>query len=108
MKDRYGIAVAGTVLLDKLKGISAYPDCGELVQIKSMDKAVGGLVPNVGIDLKKIDPTLEVFAYGKVGCDEEGYCVGFRISHLCQVVGKIKTYHKGIHKLFLIFASLVE
>lgn len=72
MADRCGIAVAGTVLVDKIKGIVAYPECGQLVQIKSMEKSVGGLVPNVGIDLKRIDPTLPVYAYGKVGCDEEG------------------------------------
>lgn len=72
MAERCGIAVAGSILVDKIKGISAYPDCGQLVQIKSMEKAVGGLVPNVGIDLKKIDPELPVFAYGKVGGDEEG------------------------------------
>lgn len=72
MADRCGIAVAGTVLVDKIKGIAAYPECGQLVQIKSMEKSVGGLVPNVGIDLKRIDPTLPVYAYGKVGCDEEG------------------------------------
>lgn len=72
MDDRLGIAVAGTILVDKIKGISAYPDCGQLVQILSQEKAVGGLVPNVGVDLKKIDPTLPVYAYGKVGNDEEG------------------------------------
>ena len=72
MTERCGIAVAGTILVDKIKGISAYPECGQLVQIISQEKAVGGLVPNVGIDLKKIDPTLPVFAYGKVGQDEEG------------------------------------
>ena len=72
MDDRLGIAVAGTILVDKIKGISAYPDCGQLVQILSQEEAVGGLVPNVGVDLKKIDPTLSVYAYGKVGNDEEG------------------------------------
>ncbi len=72
MRDRKGIAVAGSILVDKIKGIESYPDCGQLVQIKSMEKSVGGLVPNVAVDLKKIDPLLPVFAYGKVGCDEEG------------------------------------
>lgn len=70
--ERNGIAVAGSILVDKIKGIADYPPCGELVQIKSMSRAVGGLVPNVGIDLKKIDPKLPVYAYGKVGADEEG------------------------------------
>ena len=67
-----GIAVAGSVLVDKINMITAYPQKGELTQIKSVSKAVGGLVPNVGIDLKKIDPELTVYACGKIGKDEEG------------------------------------
>lgn len=67
-----GIAVAGSVLVDKIKDIKAYPDKGELTQIKSVSRACGGLVPNVGIDLKKIDANLKVYACGKIGKDEEG------------------------------------
>lgn len=67
-----GIAVAGTLLVDKINEISAYPQCGELTKINSLDKAVGGCVPNVAIDLKKINPELEVFAVGKVGADDDG------------------------------------
>ena len=67
-----GIAVAGSVLVDKLNLIKAYPKKGELTQIKAISRAVGGLVPNVGIDLKKIDESLDVYACGKIGKDEEG------------------------------------
>lgn len=67
-----GIAVAGSVLVDKINQISAYPKAGELTQIKGISRAVGGLVPNVGIDLKKIDESLTVYACGKIGRDEEG------------------------------------
>ena len=67
-----GIAVAGSVLVDKINQIAAYPKAGELTQIKTISRAVGGLVPNVGIDLKKIDESLTVYACGKIGCDEEG------------------------------------
>ena len=69
---RKGIAVAGTVLVDKLNVIKAYPEAGELTQIQSVSRAVGGLVPNVGIDLKKIDPDCTVYACCKVGADDEG------------------------------------
>ena len=72
MGERCGIAVAGSILVDKIKGISAYPESGQLVQIKSMEKSVGGCVPNVAVDLKKIDPDMPVYAYGKIGDDEEG------------------------------------
>ena len=67
-----GIAVAGSILVDKINEISAYPCSGELTQIKSVQKSVGGCVPNVAIDLKRICPDLTVKAVGKIGNDENG------------------------------------
>ena len=67
-----GIAVAGSVIVDKINGIKAYPQSGELTQILSIEKAVGGCVPNVALDLKKICPDIEIRAIGKVGDDEDG------------------------------------
>ncbi len=72
MADKKGIAVVGTVLVDKIYGINAYPAAGELTPIRSIDLAVGGLVPNDGIDLKKLAPELDVVAVCKVGDDGEG------------------------------------
>lgn len=72
MKERSGIAVAGSILVDKIYTISAYPNAGELTQIRSITQAVGGLVPNNGIGLKKLCPSLSVFAIGKVGNDKQG------------------------------------
>lgn len=71
-KKRTGIAVAGSVIVDKLNEISAYPNAGELTQIRSIQNAVGGCVPNVALDLKKIAPQLPVSAIGKIGSDAEG------------------------------------
>ena len=72
MADRKnGIAVAGTVIVDKINEISAYPSIGELTQIKSLQTAIGGCVPNVALDLKKISPDLPVRAIGRMGSDEE-------------------------------------
>ena len=71
-KKRTGIAVAGSVIVDKINEISAYPQAGELTQIRSIQYAAGGCVPNVAIDLKKIVPELEISAIGKIGDDEEG------------------------------------
>lgn len=68
---RKGIAVAGSVIVDKINQISAYPNAGELTQIRSIQNAVGGCVPNVALDLKKIAPQLEVSAIGKIGSDAE-------------------------------------
>ena len=69
---RKGIVVAGSVIVDKINEISAYPNAGELTQIRSIQNAVGGCVPNVATDLKKIAPSLPVHAVGKIGNDAEG------------------------------------
>ena len=70
--ERNGIAVAGSILVDKINEIKAYPQSGELTQIIALQKAVGGCVPNVSLDLKKICPDMDVYAIGKIGNDEEG------------------------------------
>lgn len=72
IKMKKGIAVVGTILVDKLNEISAYPNVGELTKIQGVQKAVGGCVPNVAIDLKRICPDLTVKAVGKMGNDENG------------------------------------
>ena len=71
-ENRTGIAVAGSVIVDKINEISAYPNAGELTQIRRIQNAAGGCVPNVALDLKKIDPDLAVSAIGKIGHDAEG------------------------------------
>ena len=73
--ERRGIAVAGSVIVDKINEISAYPNAGELTQIRSIQNAAGGCVPNVALDLKKIAPQLAVSAIGKIGNDAEGQFV---------------------------------
>ena len=67
-----GIAVAGSILVDKINEISAYPSVGELTQIKRVQKSVGGCVPNVAIDLKRLCSALTIKAVGKIGNDENG------------------------------------
>ena len=71
MKNNH-IAVAGSILVDEINTVCAYPGAGELTKIISVAKAVGGCVPNVAIDLKKIMPELKVSALGKIGEDENG------------------------------------
>ena len=75
MKKRQGIAVYGSVLVDKINSIGKYPDSGELTQILSVKEALGGAVPNVATDLKRLDPSLPVFAGGRIGNDPEGESV---------------------------------
>ena len=64
--------MAGTILVDKLNEIAAYPASGELTKILSVSRAVGGAVPNVGIDIKRVDSSIPVKAVGKIGNDAEG------------------------------------
>ncbi len=72
MNKKCGIAVAGSVLVDKIYEISAYPAAGELTKICGIEYSVGGCVPNVAADLKKLSPELPIYAIGKVGTDADG------------------------------------
>ncbi len=69
---RSGILVAGSVLVDHIYDIAAYPAAGELTKILACRRAVGGCVPNVAVDLKKLAPALPVYAAGLVGEDDDG------------------------------------
>ncbi len=60
------------MIVDRINEISAYPKSGELTQILGVQKAIGGCVPNVALDLKKICPALPVRVFGRVGEDEDG------------------------------------
>ena len=75
-----GITVAGSILVDHIHEISAYPQAGELTQIRKTKQASGGCVPNVAVDLRIMEPTLRVDAIGKVGCDGDGDYVLERLS----------------------------
>ena len=66
------IAFCGSLIVDEIKMISAWPERGMLVPISSVSRAVGGSVCNSGIDLKTLDPSVDVKAFGKVGADDKG------------------------------------
>ena len=69
---RKGITVLGNILCDIVKTIDCYPKPGMLARILDVRRAVGGCVPNVTIDLAKIDRSVPVSALGKIGDDEYG------------------------------------
>ena len=72
-----GIAVAGNILTDNVKIVESYPEKGMLATIFTESLAVGGCVPNTGIDLKRLDKNLTVKAFGRVGNDDKGrYVLG--------------------------------
>ena len=67
-----GISLAGTILVDVVKTIDYFPPIGALANISKVSQAVGGSVPNTGIDLAKIDASLPIKCYGCIGNDAYG------------------------------------
>lgn len=70
--ERRGIVIAGNILVDIVKSLDIYPKIGMLANINSVSRAVGGCVPNVAINLAKIDRSLPIAAISRVGDDEYG------------------------------------
>lgn len=77
---RNGIVVAGYVGVDVLKEITGFPGAHDLVNIKSVDLTLGGLVSNCGRDLALLDADLSVGVCGLVGNDGYGDEVFRRLS----------------------------
>lgn len=67
-----GVTVAGSIFLDRVSEIEAYPREGMLAKCNRQRKSVGGCVGNTASGLKAIDPSLDVYAECAVGEDESG------------------------------------
>jgi sugar/nucleoside kinase (ribokinase family) len=76
MKD--GIEVAGTIVVDTVKMIDAYPNEGTLCHIGEISQSVGGCVPNTAIGLRALGG-IPVRAAGRVGGDAAGEFVTERM-----------------------------
>ena len=86
-----GIAVAGSILVDRINEISSYPNRSELTKILGISLATGGLVPNVAIDLKELDKNLPVYALGRVGKDADGdFAIKALTSHGVDATGVVR------------------
>ena len=70
--ERKGIAVAGNILTDIVMDLDCYPEVGMLATISKTSRAVGGCMPNTGIDLAKIDRSIPIYGIGMVGDDDNG------------------------------------
>ena len=66
------VVAAGSILVDKINEIGAYPKAGELTQIRARSRVPGGLVPNTGCGIHILDPGIPVAAFGAVGDDDDG------------------------------------
>lgn len=79
---RKSIAIAGNVITDIVKNIDTYPKIGMLTNINEITRAVGGCVPNTAINLAKIDGSIPICTYGKVGADDNGrYIISELMKH---------------------------
>ncbi len=67
-----GIAVGGNITVDYVKTIDSYPLQGNLSSISAVHTSVGGALPNVLLDLARMDGELPLKAIGMVGEDEDG------------------------------------
>ena len=70
--EKKGITIAGNILVDIVKNIDIYPKPGMLVNLGDISQAVGGCMPNVAIDIAKIDRSVPLSVFGKIGTDENG------------------------------------
>jgi len=70
--DRKGICVAGNITVDNLYSVQKLPQPGELTTITGIQRATGGAVCNVAIDLAIMDSSLPLTALGRIGSDSDG------------------------------------
>ena len=67
-----GICFGGSLIVDQVKMIHAYPDPGNLTVIESVQRGTGGMAANNAVNLRVLDPTLPVGVVGRVGDDDNG------------------------------------
>lgn len=67
-----GIAVAGNMIVDKIKIVKVFPERNELTNILSTSESFGGAACNTGMDLARLDPNLKVQIVGVIGADADG------------------------------------
>lgn len=70
--EKKGIAIAGNIITDIIKNINSFPEIGMLSHLSDISYAVGGCAPNTAINLSKIDRSIPISVFGKIGTDENG------------------------------------
>ena len=74
-----GICFGGSLIVDQVKMIHAYPDPGNLAVIESVHRGTGGMAANNAVNLRVLDASLPVGVVGRVGDDGNG---GFVLEQL--------------------------
>lgn len=72
---RKGLLFAGSMVVDRIKFIDAYPREGNLTVIRNIARATGGMAINNAINIKVLDPSLNVGVLGRVGDDADGQLI---------------------------------
>jgi sugar/nucleoside kinase (ribokinase family) len=72
LKMTKGIAFAGNMIVDRIKFVEAWPECGSLTTIREQAFSLGGLACNCAINLAKLDSGVQIKVIGIVGEDELG------------------------------------
>ena len=75
------IVFAGSIIVDTIKTLDVWPEQGCIANVISSGRAIGGCVPNTGIDLKRLAPEVRVSAFAAVGNDDNG---DFAVGRLMQ------------------------
>ncbi len=66
------ILFAGSMVVDRVKLVDYYPKEGNLTVIRDVVRATGGMAINNPINLKVLDPSLDIGAVGRIGDDADG------------------------------------
>lgn len=79
---RFGVALAGNWIVDRVKTIDVYPDQDALANVESVQECNGGSPYNVAVDLMRMEVGLPLFACGLVGDDEAGRGIRHHLASL--------------------------
>ena len=69
---RRGVVTGGTWCVDRIKLIEFWPPEDAVMEIAAVETRGGGSACNLGVDVRKLDPTLPVERIDLVGDDDDG------------------------------------
>lgn len=87
-----GVTFIGTMLVDYVKMINAYPPEGSLCHMGEISQCIGGLAANTAVDLKILAPHLHVAAMSMVGKDDGGQYIREKVASYGVDVSGIKVH----------------
>lgn len=87
-----GVTFIGSLIVDIIKMIDLYPNPAALCNIGEISQCIGGLAANTSIDLKVLDPSLDIHVMGIVGNDERGVYLKEMLSSYNIDISGIQTH----------------